>query len=150
MRYCQREQDKYRTEYYYTWETENVYSTNSSGDRVKTGTKQVQVRHSRDVFDHHEYYITRQFNGADYIVTIQAESKKHKDKIVTSTIYTTSTFFNDAREGSVFRFTDKIDSYDDRNNTRSEMDRQWYQPFNMSAWAMSHNIPSDQVVAGYQ
>ena len=84
------------------------------------------------------------------MVTIQAESKKHKDKIVTTTIYTIASLFNDAREGSPFTFTEKIDTYDDRNNTYSEMDRQWYSHFNMTAWGVAHNIPADQIVVGYK
>lgn len=73
----------YRKEYY----------TNADGERDY-----------RNVFDHYEYAIYEEFDGEDYIIVIEAPSKKIEGKVLTNTFYVTPYRYENVSVGNNFIF----------------------------------------------
>ncbi len=91
------------------------------------------------VFDHHEYSIDQHYNGPDIIITIQAESSKHADKMLSAKIYVTADRVSDFSIGDEFYFDKEFgDKRHDSNNTTKEVARRDFVSFNLDEWIASH------------
>lgn len=116
------------------------HTTDGNGHtRNYTTTESYQVR----IFDHYEYVIYKDFDGANYTVTIETPSEKHPGKMRSAVIYVTHQRYTETKNQGYNTFTvDKVegDRRYDFNNTVEEMDRQWYNPFNLDDWMKSHNV----------
>jgi hypothetical protein len=134
IKYTQHEDSIYRYVTKYRW----VTKTDSSGKQV-----QEQESYREREFDHYEYYITRDFNGADYLVTIEAPSEKNYQKIRTATFYITKERYESIKNliGQTFMYTTELgDRRYDFNNTSDEVDRKSYARFDLIAWMSAHNV----------
>lgn len=122
------------------YRTVTKYRTDAKGNRTPySDTESYQDR----VFDHNEYYIERHFNGTDYIVTFEAPSEKRWGKMRKAVVYITKDRYETLKDslGQTFTFVKEYgDLRYDANNTAQEVDRQWYDEFNLNQWMASHNV----------
>jgi len=136
--YDQHQDDHYRNITKYR--TVTKYHTDGNGNRTPYTDRE---SYTDRVFDHTEYYIERHFNGADFIITIEAESQKHPGKIITNKIWVTQSRYSTVKDqkGQTFVFDDTLgDKRYDFNNTVQEVDRQWYTSFDLIRWMSAHGV----------
>jgi hypothetical protein len=88
--------------------------------------------YTEKIFDHYEYSVKENIDGADFIITMQAPSKKRDGVIRSATFFTTEAKYKQYQVGEFGNFNRKQgDRWMDPNNSSREVNRSRY-PFDMS------------------
>jgi hypothetical protein len=78
---------------------------------------QSETNKTRWVHDHYEYCVDKHFDGEDWVIVIEAPSKKHKGKYLTNEIYVTQYRYENVKMESYFIMNEEYgDSGQDTNN----------------------------------
>ncbi len=136
--YVQEEHRKYKT---VTTMVPRTTVTSDGKGHTKTSTQLVPTSHS--VYDHSDWSLDEHHDGEDFVVTIQAPSKKFKDKTRTAEFYVTKARYDSLGLGDQFVY-DPIETKDsdrDLNNKVLEVEYQWMFRIDVQKWLANRNIP---------